>query len=59
MEWHYFDDTVKGRENAKSWLGTGDSLRRLFRVYLDGVVEMMITPPVPSKLVEKQKPETA
>ena len=58
-EWHYFDDTVKGRENAQNWLGVGNNLRRLFRVYLDGVVEMTVTPPVPPKLVEKQKPETA
>jgi hypothetical protein len=58
-EWYYFADDDKGRENAQNWLGVdGGRFRRLFRVYLDDVVEMA-TPPVPSKLVEKQKPETA
>lgn len=57
LAWHFFDDTVKGREAAQTWLGmgAGAGLKRLFRVYFDEVVELEITPPVAAKLREKTR----
>jgi hypothetical protein len=55
---HFGDDTPKARDHALSWL-TGPNVgpRRLFRVSFGEVSELEVQPPVPAKLIVRQKPE--
>jgi len=54
---YYWLDTQKGQEAAIAWMKNGgavtDRHRHVYRVHVEVVEELVITPPVPARLVNK------